>query len=232
MTGRRYGPSEAVDFVIVGSGASGGVLAKELAVAGFEVVVLEQGPYRRSEDFNHDEWGVFFQNDLLSHPSWNDPQTFRASEDERAEPLPMLAPAIYARTVGGSSTHFSGNYWRFRQSDFMERSLFGPMEGTGFDDWPISYEELEPYYAKVEWQIGVSGAPGPFDAPRSKPFPMPPLPVQSSGVLLEKGAKALGLHAQPAPMAILSRPFNGRAPCLHCGFCLAFGCEVGAKSST
>jgi choline dehydrogenase-like flavoprotein len=97
---------------------------------------------------------------------------------------------------------------------------------------PISYEELEPYYAKVEWQLGVSGAPGPFDPPRSRPYPLPPMPVKSSGVLLERGALKCGLHPQVAPMAILSQPFNGRPACVHCGFCLAFGCEMNAKSST
>jgi len=232
MTARQFRTEEEVDFVIIGSGASGGVLAKELSVAGFDVVVLEQGPYRQNGDFSHDEWGVFFENELTSHPLWNDPQTFRASEAEVARSRPGLQPALYSRTVGGSSVHFTGNYWRFRESDFMERSLLGSMEGTGFADWPISYRELEPYYTMVDWQIGVSGVPGPFDAPRSKPYPVPPLPIKSSGALLEKGALALGLHPQPAPMAILSQPFNGRASCLHCGFCMGFGCEAGAKSST
>jgi choline dehydrogenase-like flavoprotein len=232
MTGRRFKPSEEVDFVIVGSGASGGVLAKELAVAGFEVVVLEQGPYRRNEDFSHDEWGLYFQGDMSNHPVWNDPQSFRASEQALAGPLAEGPPALYARTVGGSSVHFSANYWRFHPVDFMERSLLGSMAGTGFADWPITYQELEPYYTRVDWQIGVSGAQGPFDPPRSRPYPVPPLPVKSSGVLLEKGARALGMHPQPAPMAVLSQPFNGRSPCLNCGFCMGFGCEVGAKSST
>lgn len=231
-TGAVFRPSDEVDFVIVGSGASGGVLAKELSVAGFDVVVLEQGPYRRAGDFTHDEFGIFFQNEMARHPLWNDPSTFRASDAEKAKPLAGIPAALYARTVGGSSVHFSANYWRFRESDFKERSLLGPMAGTGFADWPLSYAELEPYYTMVDWQIGVSGAPGPFDAPRSKPFPMPPFAAKSAGVLLEKGARVLGLHPQPAPLAILSRPFNGRAPCIHCGFCMGFGCEVGAKSST
>lgn len=229
---RRFSTSETVDFVIIGSGAAGGILAKELSVAGFDVVVLEQGPYRREGDFSHDEWSVIFDGEMSNHPLWSDPQTFRASNAEDAAPLADIPPAFYARTVGGSSVHFSANYWRFRPSDFRERTLLGPMQGTGFADWPITYEELEPYYTKVDWQIGVSGTPGPFDAPRSKPYPMPPLPVKSSGALLEKGARALGLHPQPAPMAILSQPFNGRAPCIHCGFCMGFGCETGAKSST
>lgn len=232
MTIRKYATSEAVDFVIVGSGAAGGVLAKELSVAGFDTVVLEQGPYRSSQDFTHDEWGVFFGNELTAHPLWSDPQSFRASETDTAQVNPALPPALYARGVGGSSVHFSGNYWRFRPVEFMERSVHGEISGTGVADWPISYEELEPYYAMVDWQIGVSGAPGPFDPPRSRPYPVPPLPTKSSGALLEKGARALGLTPEPAPVAILSQPFNGRPACIHCGFCLGFGCEIGAKSST
>jgi len=140
--------------------------------------------------------------------------------------------ASYAQTVGGTSVHFSGNFWRFRELDFRERSLLGPIAGTNFADWPISYQELEPYYTRVDWEIGVSGAPGPNDAPRSKPFPLPPIPVKSSGVLLERAAAKLGLTAQVGPVAILSRPFNGRPACIGCGYCMFFGCEVGAKSSS
>ncbi len=90
--------------------------------------------------------------------------------------------------------------------------MLGGIPGTGFADWPITYEELEPYYTKVDWEIGVSGLAdsSPFDPPRSKPYPMPPLPVKSSGVMLEKGARTLGLHAFPAPMAIVSQPYRGR----------------------
>ncbi|MCP5128886.1 MAG: GMC family oxidoreductase [Pseudomonadales bacterium] len=228
-----FSTRKEVDFVIIGSGASGGVIARELSTQGFDVVVLEQGEYRTAKDFNHDEFAVLFGGELMNHPGWSDPQTFRATEKETARVTPGgLPPALYARGVGGSSVHFSANYWRFHESDFKERSMFGPMKGTGFADWPISYEELEPYYTKVDWECGVSGQVGPFDAPRSRPYPMPPLPVKSSGVLFEKGASAIGLHPQPAPMAILSQPFNGRPPCMHCGFCMGFGCEANAKSST
>ena len=230
--GPRYKTREEVDFVIIGSGAAGGVLARELSTQGFSVVVLEQGKYRKAADFiKHDELDVLFHNELLKHPGWNDPQTFRRFETETAVQPQDVPPAFYARGVGGSSVHFSANYWRFHQSDFMERSLLGPMAGTGFADWPIRYEELEPYYARVEWECGVSGEPGPFDAPRSRPYPVPPMPVKSSGVLFEKGARAIGLHPQPAPLAILSKPHNNRPACVHCGFCMGFGCEVNAKSS-
>jgi len=219
-----------VDFVVIGSGAAGGVIARELSTAGFDVVLLEQGAYRTQADFVHDELAVLFNNELLGGA--NAVQTFRRTAVEQAKLQNAPPPALYAQTVGGSSVHFSANFWRLRPSDFKERSKLGSIAGTGFDDWPISYEELEPYYTKVDWEIGVSGEPGPFDAPRSKPYPLPPMPLKSSGALLEAGAKKLGLHPQVAPVAVLSQPFNGRGQCIHCGFCMGFGCEAGAKSST
>ncbi|NND45487.1 MAG: GMC family oxidoreductase [Xanthomonadales bacterium] len=230
----RFDPRKEVDFVIIGSGAAGGVLARELSVAGFDVVVLEQGPYRTAADFvGHDELRVMMQGELTSHPSWNDPQTHRHTEqDEAVIPGQGIPAAFYARTVGGSSVHFSGNYWRFHEVDFKERSVLGEIAGTGFADWPISYRELEPYYTRVDWEVGVSGTPGPFDPPRSRGYPVPPMPVKSSGVLFERGAKQLGLHPEPAPLAILSQPHNGRPACVQCGFCMGFGCEVDAKSSS
>jgi choline dehydrogenase-like flavoprotein len=235
MTARdlpRFPTREPVDFVIVGSGAAGGILAKELSTSGFDVVVLEQGPYRRAQDFTHDELGVFLNQELMGGYEGKHPQTFRRRESEEARVQDFPPPLIYARTVGGSSVHFSGNFWRLRPIDFHERSLYGAVQGGALADWPITYEELEPYYTRVDWEIGVSGAPGPFDPPRSKPYPLPPMPLKSSGALLELGARKLGLHPQSAPVAILSQPYNGRSACVHCGFCLAFGCEVGAKSST
>ena len=171
--GVSFDTRKEVDFVIIGSGASGGVLAKELSTAGFDVVVLEQGPYRTAADFSHDEIRVFVQREMTRHPSWDDRQTFRHSESEKAvvDSGEGPPPALYARGVGGSSVHFTANYWRLRPLDFNERSLLGEISGTGFADWPISYDELEPYYSRVDWEIGVSGAPGPFDGPRSRPFP-------------------------------------------------------------
>ena len=226
----KYKTSDEVDFVIIGSGAAGGILAKELSTNGFRVVVLEQGPYLTEADFTHNEVEIFAQDKLTNHPKLQ-PNTFRKTEAEEAR---VHRAVCYGRCVGGTSVHFTANYWRFHEIDFIERSKVGPIPGTTFVDWPITYAHLEPYYTKVEWEIGVSGLAGasPFDPPRSKPYPMPPLPVKSSGVIFERAARKLGWHPFPAPMAILSRPYQGRSACEHCGFCEYFGCEWGAKSST
>src|SRR6266567_7493017 len=226
----RYKTTDEVDFVIIGSGAAGGVLAKELSNNGFRVVVLEQGPYLTEADFTHNEVEVLMRNQLTNHPKLQ-PTTFRKTPQDKAKHHRAL---VYGRMVGGSSVHFTANYWRFHEIDFVERSKVGPIPDANLVDWPITYADLEPYYTKAEWELGVSGLAGasPFDPPRSKPYPLPPLPIKSSGVLVERGAKKLGWHAFPAPLAILSQNYRGRHGCMHCGFCEAFGCEWGAKSST
>ncbi len=226
----KYKTTDEVDFVIIGSGAAGGILAKELSTNGFRVVVLEQGPYLTEKDFVHDEIKVLNQNLLTNHPELQ-PTTFRRTPQDTAKPQRAL---VYGRLVGGTSVHFTANFWRFHEIDFIERSKVGPVAGASLADWPITYADLEPYYTKVEWEIGVSGQAdaSPFDPPRSKPYPMPPLPVKSSGVIFERAARKLGWHPFPAPMAILSQPRPGRSACINCGFCLGFGCEVGAKSSS
>ncbi len=218
------------DFLIVGAGAAGGVVAKELATAGFRVVVLEQGPWLRERDFKHDELWAHRQH-ALTNDHARQPNTRRLTEAETA----ILRPTVsYGRGVGGGSVHFTANYWRFHELDFVERSRRGGLAGTGLDDWPISYAELEPYYTKAEWELGVSGQAGanPSDPPRSRPYPLPPLPRKPVGALAERAARKLGWTATPSPMAILSAPYGGRAPCVQCGFCEGFGCEMQAKSST
>src|ERR1700744_3450828 len=208
-------------------------MARELSQAGFSVVVLEQGPRLGPGDFEHDELKYSYLSGITVDPKIS-PQTFREDASQVAQQPAIGNSLIYARIVGGSSAHFTGNFWRFHENDFNERSLLGDIPGTGFADWPISYAELEPYYSQVEWDVGVSGLAGsnPFDAPRSKPYPMPPTVIKSSGVLLERGARKLGLHPFPAPMAIASQPYRGRPACIHCGFCMGFGCEARAKSSS
>jgi choline dehydrogenase-like flavoprotein len=226
-----FNTREEVDFVVIGSGAAGGILAKELSTAGFSTVVLEQGKYRKSPEFTHDEIKYFLNGEMLGKGPRESGMSFRADETEEPQ-QGQRDPAMYARTVGGSSVVFSAHFWRMRPIDFHERSVLGAIEGTNFVDWPITYDELEPYYTRVEWDMGVSGAPGHSDPPRSRPFPMPPLQINSSGAIMAKGAKALGLHADVQAHAILSQVHNGRAPCTNCGYCSFYGCEIGAKSSS
>jgi len=224
----KFDPQTQVDFVVIGAGAAGGVIAKELSTAGFQVVVLEQGPYLKAKDFDHDEIRHFWQQALVN--DWkHQPNSFRKSPKSKASVQPAV---LYGRMVGGGTAHFTANYWRFHEIDFVERTKLGTISGTGFDDWPITYAELEPYYTKAEWDLGISGEPGPFDPPRSQGYPLPPMPVKSAGALLSTGARKLGWHPQAAPMAVISQSYRGRSACSHCGFCEGFGCEVGAKSST
>ena len=135
----------------------------------------------------------------------------RGSEPNRA--AAAVGKFVVVRAHGGRQQQsLHGQLLAPARQDFKERSLLGAIAGTGFADWPISYAELEPYYTKVDWDIGVSGLAGasPSDPPRCKPYPMPPLPVKSSGALLERGARKLGLHPFPAPMAIDRRSYRGR----------------------
>jgi choline dehydrogenase-like flavoprotein len=192
------------------------VVAKELATAGFRVVVLEQGPWLHEKDFQHDElWAN--QRHALTNDHRRQPNTRRETEAERA----TVRPAIrYGRMVGGGTVHFTANYWRFHEIDFVERSRKGAVPGTGFDDWPITYADLEPYYTKAEWELGVSGQAGasPRDPPRSRPYPLPPLPIKPIGVLAERAARKLGWTASLRRWRSSPSHARGRA-CVHCGFC-------------
>ena len=116
-----YKPSEEVDFAIVGSGAAGGVLAKELSTAGFKVVVLEQGRWIPPSEFSHDEIKILQESQLTNNPK-QQPQTFRRTPQDKAQK--QLA-VVYGRLVGGGSVHFTGNFWRFHEIDFVERSRRG-----------------------------------------------------------------------------------------------------------
>ena len=232
----HYRPSTEVDFVVIGSGAAGGIMAKELSVAGFSVVLLEQGgpgAYGHEQDYNKDELLNMFppsaDERLLSDPQLQ-PNTFRPNEREKAVP----GNSTYGCVLGGGTVTYGASSWRHLPYEFQEATHEGTIEGTGLADWPISYEELEPYYTKAEWELGVSGlrVDSPLFAPMSKPYPVPPLPPKASGALLKVAATKLGLTVVPNVAAILSQRYQGRSGCISCGRCSGFGCQVKARSSS
>jgi choline dehydrogenase-like flavoprotein len=234
---RQFTPSTEVDFVVIGSGAAGGIMAKQLSTAGFTVVVLEQGgwgKYGHEQDYTKDEWlndNPNPEDRLMSDPRGRQPNTFRRTEKDKATP----GTHSYGCVVGGGTVTYGGSSWRHLPYEFREKSHDPTIpSGTGMADWPITYEELEPYYVQAEWEMGISGlrVDSPLFAPMSKPYPVAPLPLKSSGALFEVAAKKLGLTSVPSPMAIISEPYQGRAACVHCGMCSGFGCHVRARSSS
>jgi gluconate 2-dehydrogenase alpha chain len=238
--------TEKTDVVIVGVGAAGGILAAELSKAGMKVIGLERGPRLKTEDFEpHDELRYSERQDL--RPSIvRDPVTWRPNTNARANPMPVLNNGDQA---GGGTVHYGTLSWRMHEDDFRVRSKTVERYGasaipddSSLVDWPVSYAELEPFYDKAEYELGVSGKAGNlqgkkvdggnvFEGPRNRDYPLPPLLMDQSATLFEAGAKKLGLHPFSSPRAILSQPYNDRPGCTYCGFCQAFGCHVGAKSS-
>jgi choline dehydrogenase-like flavoprotein len=124
--------------------------------------------------------------------------------------------------------------WRYLPQDFRMRSTYGAPPGSSLEDWPITYDDLEPFYEKAEYEIGVSGdySGTPFHGPRKRPLPMPPLPPNREFEILWPAAKHLGLHPFHIPMARNSVPYNGRGPCMRCRWCVGFACEVDGKNGS
>jgi len=139
-----------------------------------------------------------------------------------------------AACVGGGTVSYGAMAWRFMEKDFRMRSTYGTVEGSTLDDWPISYQDLEPYYERAEWEIGVSGddSNNIFRAARRRPLPMPPLGGNREYGILKPAAQRLGLHPFDIPMLRNSVPYNGRAACMRCRWCVGFACEVNAKNGT
>ena len=222
--------NKKVDICVIGTGAAGGVMCKELSQAGFEVVALEVGPFRTPADFENDELGQAVRFYFLPDPQYY-PNTLRTDPKEKAEPGFHVARNM---GVGGSTLTYCALSWRYHESDFKVKSTDGTVAGASIEDWPFTYDELEPFYEKAEYEIGVSGLAGanPFDPPRKSPYPMPPLLPIGSGQMCIKGAKKLGLHPFPSPMAINTIWYDGRPPCVYCGFCGWYACMRAARGST
>src|SRR6185312_3039558 len=238
--------TEKTDVVIVGVGAAGGILAAELSKAGMKVIGLERGPRLKTADFDpHDELRYFQRQELRPDPK-RQPVTWRPNAGVRAKPLSSMS---YGNQAGGGTVHYGAVSWRLHEDDFRARSRtierYGAAaipENLSLIDWPLSYGELEPYYDRAEYELGVSGKAGNlqgnkidggnvFEAPRRRDYPLPPLRPDQSEIIFEEATRKLGYHPFSTPRAIISEPYNNRPGCTYCGFCQAFGCHVGAKSS-
>jgi choline dehydrogenase-like flavoprotein len=227
-----------VNAVVVGAGAAGGVVAKELAEGGLSVVLLERGRWTGNFDCRKDDLRNQ-RTSVLGH-------TF-GPDDER-NPRVVLDPDGRERVVRPSESGYQNNAacvgsgtvsygamaWRFMEPDFKMKSTYGMAPGSTLDDWPIGYADLEPYYEKAEYEIGVSGDvdPDPFKAPRKRPLPMPPLPDNRECEVLRTAAKRLGWHPFHVPMFRNSVPYQDRQACMRCRWCVGHSCEVNAKNGT
>ena len=236
------------DVVIVGLGAGGGVAALPLASAGLEVVGLEAGQRLTKRDFPSDE----IRNDIRNHMGRvkvnGEIPTARVTASQTA--VRPAAPGRMMNAVGGTSIHYGMQSWRLSPWNFKGRSETIRRYGAGaipagstLVDWPLDYEELEPYYDRVEFEIGVSGKAGnlngtlvaggnPFEGPRRREFPMPPLRRSGWTELMAAAARRLGWHPFPGPAAIASERYDGRPACAYCGFCTFNGCHQDSKGST
>src|SRR5258707_10729177 len=247
-----------VDVVIVGLGWTGGILSKELTEAGLKVVALERGAPRSSEnDYSlpniRDELRYVVRHDLMQNTA-RDTITVPNNPKQEALPMRRLGSFLPGEVVGGSGVHWSGHTWRWTAMEFKIRSNYEERYGKKFlpddmtiQDWGISYAELEPYYDKFEYTAAVSGKAGnlggqiqaggnPFEAPRARDYPLPPLTPILASEMFTDAARNAGYHPFPRPSANASQPYTNPdgskfGGCQYCGYCQRFGCEANAKGS-
>ena len=218
-------PSETstADVVVIGAGPSGGIVTYYLAEAGLNVVCLEQGSWVNPSDYagNKPEWELLIQKQWSHDPNQRSlPSDYPLNVDDSD-----MWPSMY-NAVGGSSIYFGAEWPRLMPSDFRVRTLDGVA-----DDWPITYEELAPYYTEIDEFIGVSGVGGDPAYPDGLDYPLPPLPIGKAGVRAAQAANKLGWHWWPGTNAIPSQKFKNMSACARWGVC-EWGCPESAKSSS
>jgi gluconate 2-dehydrogenase alpha chain len=233
----------------VGLGAAGGVAVLPLARAGLKIAGIEAGTWMDPRTFKPDEIYNNVRGLLTSVPKANrEIPTFRESPSSPTRPRASMHPMMNA--IGGTSIHYWGQSWRLKAWDFRTRSEVVNRYGAGalppgstLEDWPVSYEELEPWYDLVEHEVGVSGKAGNiqgqldargnvFESPRQREYPMPPLRQSGYNEHMAQAAKQLGWKPFPGPAAINSQEYKGRPGCAFHGYCSRGGCHISAKNST
>ena len=209
MTSGKFALDNGDVVVVIGSGAGGGTLSNELAQRGIDVVCLEAGPRLDLSDIVNNEAEMF------GRITWLDQRIGTGAN------IPEF-PSWTCKTVGGTTMHWTAVTPRFQAHEFTPLSTYGKLPDANFIDWPLTLAELEPYYAKAEHKMGVTGTNG-----------QPPLPASNNCMVMAAGARKIGYEKVTAgsPMAINSTEYDGRASCRQLGFCTS-GCALGAKWST
>ena len=237
-----------VDVAVIGLGAAGGVAVLPLARAGLRIAGIEAGTWMDPRQFRPDEIHNNVRGLVTSVPKTKrEVPTIRpdpSTPARRAPNHPMM------NAIGGTSIHYWAQSWRLKPWDFQTRTETIRRYGAGaipagstLEDWPIRYEDLEPYYDRVEYEIGVSGKAGNlqgridtagnvFEGPRQREYPMAPLRGSEFSERMAEAARKLGWHPFRPPAAINSEPYRGRPHCAYHGYCGAGGCHIGAKNST
>lgn len=234
------------EAIIIGSGPAGSITAHELARQGWSVTVLERGRNIRPGfgEVESRDLGTLYASDEVKtargfgypHPLL-EPVTGR-TQSEAADGIARSVRGLHVSlgaAVGGTSLHYNAKFPRFWKQDFTQLSDLGPVDGAQVADWPISYDDLAPYYDEVERTIGVQGDVSVMPArtleqsPRSGQFVMPPNPTSYAARLLTQGARNVGWEPYPYPSAVNSQVFDGRPACNSCGMCSSFGCPINAR---
>jgi gluconate 2-dehydrogenase alpha chain len=246
-----------VDVVVIGVGMVGSIIAKELAASGYKVVGLERGQPRFTvPDFQspsvHDELR-FDVHKALMQDNAREAVTFRNNSAQTALPIRRWESFLPGTGVGGSHVHWNGQSYRFQATDFelarRTRERYGPKfldPELTIRDWGVTYADLEPHYDRFEYLLGTSGKAGnlegqiqpggdPFESPRSREYPTPPMKEHYQGAMFRKAATGLGYHPYPQPSSNLSQPYTNPEgvklnSCVFCGFCERYVCEHYAKA--
>ena len=225
------------DAIIVGAGAAGGIVACVLAESGKRVLLVERGPALNFVDIPRDH----LRNQRLSIYGHN------AGPDVVGNPRVFVDPAGVSRIVkphepdyhnnaacvGGGTRVYGAQAWRFLPDDFRMATKYGVPQGSSLADWPISYKTLEPFYERVEWELGVAGdGKTQTQVPRNREYPLPPVPPSPQTVALSNAASQLGWSTTPVPLLINTRPYHDRDQCIACRYCVGFACPTDAKNGT
>lgn len=226
------------DAIVIGSGAAGGIVACVLAEAGKHVLLLERGEQLSFAEVGRDH----LRNQRLAIYGHN------AGPDPVGNPRVFVDPNGRSRIVkpyevdyhnnaaclGGGTRVYGAQAWRFHPDDFRMASKYGVPEGSSLADWPIAYETLEPFYERAEWEIGAAGDGNSIQhqIPRARNYPLPPVPPNPQTLALQNAAQQLGWVTSPVPLLINTEPYQGRASCIACKYCVGFACPTDAKSGS